>query len=145
MSGSPAVGIKDILINEGIAALVESGNAWTVKVGRILESPDKLLACFDTPGLNPNPKWLVDYPTAQVFIRGPIDGYQAAWEKAKEVKDALVGRDPETLNGDLWDAILGMGDLIFVRFDERNRPIFTMNFRLIIEPEASALSNREPL
>lgn len=143
---SPAEGAKDLLITAGVAALVESGSAWTIKVGRIIEVPDKLLAVFDTGAAqNANPAWLLDYPTIQCIIRGPKEGYSSGWSKGLEVKDVLLGLDPTTVNGDSWDAVTCMGDLIPLKYDDLNRPLFSINFRIILEPAASGLTNRAAL
>lgn len=143
---SPAVKIKTILVNEEVA--LETATAlvpWTVMVSRFTEHPDRQVVVYDTPGLNPNPKWLVDYPTIQVLVRGPVDGYQAAWDKCKEVKDVLLGRDPEIVDGDLIDGIVGMGDIAPLGYDDQNRPRLVVNFRLIVEPVPTPNSNREEL
>lgn len=143
---SPATSIKDIIVTEGLAvASNPSTSQWLVKVSRLTEDQDRMLSCFDTPGQNPNPKWLLDFPTAQVMIRGDIDGYDAAWTKGKQVQDVLLGRDPEVVNGDSFYSITGLGDLVFLRYDEKNRPLFSVNFRIILEPALSAESNREAL
>lgn len=138
---SPATSLKDMLISDGVAVL--NSGSWLVRVGRLVETQDQLITLMDTPGQNPNPKWLVEYPTVQALIRGAIDDYDGGWTKAKAVKDALLGRDPEVVNGDSYDAITGLGDLSFLMWDQKNRPIFVMNFRLIVEPASG--THREAL
>ncbi len=142
---SPAISIKDMLIDDGVGAVVASGNAWTIRVGQMTEDADEMLAVFDTPGAPPNPLWLLDFPTVQVMIRGAIDGYDAAWTKGRNVKDALLGRAPEVKNSDSFDAINGLGDLMFLRYDTKNRPLFSVNFNLIVEPATSGFATRTVL
>lgn len=137
---SPAEGAASLLTSAGIAT-----SGWEIKVGRLVDKPDKLIVMMDTPGQNPNPKWLLSYPFIQAIVRGPKDGYGAGWAKAKEVQDVLLGLEPQDVNGDRWSGVTGVGDISFVRYDDNNRPLFSVNFRLLLEPATSPLTNREPL
>lgn len=143
MTGSPAVAAKDVLVTAGVVAA--SGVGWRVFVGRMVDDPDTIVTMMDTPGKNPNPKWLLNEPTIQALVRGGKDDYSGGWSKAKEVQDVLLGITPQVVNGDRWDGVLGMGDVTFLKYDEKNRPIFSVNFRMYVEPAASALTNREVL
>jgi len=99
----------------------------------------------DTGGREPNPKWLIDYPTLQVMVRGNTSGYLATFVEAKAVKDLLLGITSFNLNGDRWVSVTQNGDLAYIGRDEKMRPLFSVNFALIIEPQVVTNSNRLPL
>lgn len=107
------------------------------------KTPDDVIMISDTGGLDPNPKWLLDFPTIQIMVRGAVNGYLATVREAKAVKDLILGIDAFTTSeGDRWVSATMNGDLGFIGRDENARPLFTMNFALIIEPQASGNTNR---
>ncbi len=138
-------GVKDILVANAVGVWQAVGT-WQIYISREpIDAVDTALTIFDTGGEPPNPKWLLDYPSVMVRIRGAIGGYKEAWNKAKDVKDAMVGNSPQTINGDKWDHINIAGDINHLGYDESERPLFTINFRLIVEPQSSALTSRASL
>lgn len=145
---SPSVGIKDILETAGVGDFGDNTpdtGRWTSRIGRLTDTPNRQIAIYDTGGQEPNPKWLLNNPTAMVSVRGEPDEYAETWTKARDVFDALVGYESADLNGDRWVGIWAMGDINFLGYDEERRPEFTVNLRLIIEPAASSLTHREAL
>lgn len=141
---SPAETAKDVLNSAGVGA-ISGSTGWQIKVGRLVDPPNTIIALFDTGGSNPWPSMLIDFVSIQALIRGEKDRYDTAWAKAKEVKDALLGLPPQDLNTNHWTSVTGIGDIAFLRYDDSNRPLFSVNFRIIIEPQTSALSHRVPL
>lgn len=129
-------GIKDLLTTHA------ASSGWQLEVGAMPDAPDKIIVINDTGGLAPNPKYLLDFPTVQVMTRGETNGYIDTFREAKAVKDLLLGIDAQDLNGDHWDGITQNGDLAFIGRDKSQRPIFSANFALIIEPQSVANSNR---
>jgi hypothetical protein len=146
---SPSEGIKDILVAASIATFgPPTGTDWGLYVGvmpDIKDLSDRALSIFDTAWQTPNAKWLLDQPGIQVQVRGGPGDYQAAYDKAVEVKNALLGIAPQTVNGDLWDGIVPVGDISFIGYDNNRRPTFSVNFGLYIEPAVTAGQSREPL
>jgi hypothetical protein len=142
----PSSGIKDILVAQSLGVAAAT-TGWAIRISKMSSSPATQIMIADTGGMNVNPAWLYEEKTLQVLVRGAPDGYEAAWQKAKDIKDALVGIDPHDRDGDRWDGITMLGDLAFLQYDEQDRPIFTMNFRLLLEPSAanSPLTHRESL
>ncbi len=128
-----AVGIKDLLVAAGIGTFAAT-SGWGIYINKEPTDPDTVVTVTTSGGTNPNPKWLIDFPSAQVMIRGAPNGYVAAQAKAQEVKDALLGLPSQDLNGDRWDSITMAGDIAPLGYDETNRPRFSLNFNLIIEP-----------
>ena len=120
-----------------------AGSGWQTEIGAMPETPDKIIMISDTGGQDPNPKWLLDFPTIQVMVRGIISGYLATAREAKAVKDLLLGiQSFTTTEGDRWVSVTQNGDLGFIGRDENMRPMFSVNFALIIEPQVVGNSNR---
>ncbi len=132
-------GAKDLLTTHvGVSG-------WQIEIGAMPDQPDKVIMISDTGGPEPNPKWLLDFPTLQVMVRGIVSGYLATFREAKAVKDLLLGIDAQALNLDRWVSVTQNGELMFIGRDETQRPMFSVNFALIIEPQSVANSNRLPL
>lgn len=139
---SPEDGIKDLLVANG-------GGSWTfgtnLFIGRMIDQPDNVTFVISRPGSPPNPRYLIDFPSIQVIVRGNEDSYVAARTLAVKAKDILLGLPSQDLNGDRWVAINMIGDMAYVGADPKQRHMFSINFALIIEPAASGDTNREPL
>lgn len=137
---SPAITAGELLSS----AVVGGVSGWTLKFGHIPSEPDQVVVFTDSGGQNPNPRWRLDYPTFQAMIRGKKGEYDVAWNKAKEVKDGLLGIEPfNAANSDRWDGIICMGDIGLVGYDDNERPMLSVNFRAIIEPATG--NHREAL
>lgn len=118
-------------------------SGWQLEVSTMPDTPDTVIMISDTVGLEPNPKWLLDFPSCQVMVRGEVSDYLDTYREAKAVKDILLGVTPFTTgDGDRIVAINMQGDLGFIGRDENMRPMFVINFALIIEPQVVANSNR---
>ena len=132
---SPAESIKDLLVTASVGTH-NATTGWSIKVSKEEAKPDTQITVYDIGGASPNPKFLLDFPQVQVMVRGAENGYQALYTKAKDVKDALLGRDSTTINGDVISGIIMDGDLNFLGYDENKRPRFSLNFSLFFEPAA---------
>ncbi len=117
-------------------------SGWQVETGAMPPKPDRVIMLTDTVGVEPNPRYLLDFPAAQIMVRGEVGGYLATYAEAKAVKDLLLGLDSQDIGGDRMVSITQNGDLGFIGRDENDRPLFTINFALIIEPATSAETNR---
>lgn len=136
---APSEGIKDTI--DGDAAIT----GWSIVIGQGLTDVDELITIVDTGGLPSNPKWLLDFPTVQVLVRGGANNYLNTWRVAKAVKDLCLGLTSTDINGDRYVSITQLSDLAFIGRDDNNRPTFSMNFSLIIEPQTNAQTNRTAL
>ncbi len=132
---SIVVSAKDLLVAAGVG-VVASGTDWQIFAGAMGKTPDRAISIRQTPGADPNPKWLLDFPSMQIRIRGKEEEYLDAKDKAQEVKDALLGLPSQDVNGDRWVSVTGIGDLIDMGRDDNGRYEFSMNFALIIEPQS---------
>lgn len=129
-----------------ISELFTAGAGWTRVVGKLGDDPDQQVCFYDSGGMNPNAKWLLDYRSIQVVARGKPNEYGNAYSKIQAVKDTLLGLEPVTLvSGDRIDGITGIGDITFLHYDEKSRPVFSVNFRVFWEPATNGLTSREPL
>lgn len=135
---SRAVELKDLLVAAGVGVfnVTDTANVtdWSISVGKMAEKPDRCITAYDSGGKSPNPAWLVDYPTVQIKVRGSENDYVAAVDKTTEVKDALLGIMSQTIGSDIYVSISMIGDRNFLGYDENGRPMFSLNFQLIINP-----------
>lgn len=122
-------------------------SGWQLEIGMMPDSPDIVIGLIDTPGIgqDPNPKWLLDYPSCQVMVRGAASGYLAVRDEARAVKDILLGITSQDVLGDRVVAINMQGDVGFIGRDEDMRPLFALNFALIVEPQSTPETNRVAL
>lgn len=139
MTDSPAKVASSLLSSTVVGGV----STWTLRIGYMPDTPDKIVLFTDSGGQNPNPRWRIDYPTFQVRVRAPADGYAEAYSKAREVRDVLLGLDSQTIGTDRWVSLIVLGDIGFMGSDESGRPEFSVNFRAIIEPASGA--NRDSL
>ena len=123
----------------------ESSSGWSLRVGKEPQSPDTCIVITRSGGLPPNPKFLLDYPTVQVRVRGSKGQYREAELKAYDVKDKLLGFVSADVGGDRWVSITMLSDIVFIGYDGNERPMFSVNFQMIIEPQTTALSNRQAI
>ncbi len=128
MSTSPAKDIAAILALDGVAT-----EATDLFVDEIPETPDFCVVVRNTTGFDANPAYRRDSPTVQVIIRGNKLSSEAAYDKALEVKNALLGRPTTTVNSKDYVQFLMTGDIIRVGQDENSRPLYSTNWRLVIE------------
>lgn len=134
---SPAISVKNLLVaaNLGVFASVLDSE-WNISVGQFPLAPDTSIVCTDTGGLPPSPNLLLNFPSVQVRVRAAPGDYPAASSKVRAIVDALLGIPAQDLTGgDHLDGITQIGDVGFLGYDEVNRPIFTSNFSLIVEPK----------
>jgi len=117
-------------------------SGWQLETGAMPPKPDKVIMLTDTVGVEPNPRYLLDFPTAQIMVRGEVGEYLATRDEGQAVKDLLLGLDSQDIGGDRMVSITQNGDLGFIGRDENNRPLFVLNLAMIIEPALTAESNR---
>lgn len=149
---APSEVIAALLDTAGVGTQVEANatsTVWAVKIGRRTETPDSQIALFDTGGSNPNTKFMLDFVHIQAIIRAGAHDYQIGHAKATEVKDALLGIDSQSVAVGIEsirvDGITMLSDIAFLRYDESERPLFSVNFRMLQERAVSALGNRDSL
>jgi hypothetical protein len=130
----PALGVVDLLVAAGIG-VQGATTGWHISISKLPLEPDTAIAVVATGGLPPNPKFLLNFPSVQVQVRGKQSGYQAASTKVRQVQDALLGYPGGVLQGDTWRSITAIGDVAWLGYDTNDRPMFSVNFSLIVEPK----------
>ena len=138
MSTSPAKDIAAILELDGVAT-----EGTDLFVDELPEEPSFCLMCRNTTGFDANPAYLRDSPTVQVIIRGDKFGGEVAYNKALEVKNALLGRATTIVNSKNYVQFLLTGDIIRIGQDDNSRPLYSTNWRLVVE--SSSGGHRETL
>lgn len=141
---APSVGIKDLLVAAGDGVFAAT-TGWSIHIGKEPTTPHTTITIYDSGGLTPNPAWLLDFPSIQVRIRGAPGDYIGAQQKIVDCKNTLLGLPSQDLNSDRWVSVRQIGDINLIGYDDSNRPMFTMNFSLIIEPAVVGGENRIPL
>jgi len=133
-----SAGVKTKIL--AITAVTSAG--YVVEIGRMPPEPDTVVYIIDTVGATPNPKWLLDFPSVQVVVRGATGKYNEAYRIAHAIKDVLLGIQSQNVNNIWWVSVLQQGDLGSIGIDEKQRPMFVLNFSFITEPDATTETNR---
>ncbi len=124
--------IKDILVSSSVGAgAFAATTGWAIHIGGLPDGenvPDTCISITDTGGERPEPNYVYQYPTAQIMIRGAVGAYMTAYAKAEEIRDALHARVNESWNTTRYIQILCMSDIGFVAWDDKKRPLFSVNF-----------------
>jgi hypothetical protein len=133
---SPSAGIAGII---NTASLATSG--VDLFVGRIPEdNPNFAIGVLEAGGPAPNPKWVRDDYDLQIIVRGDVNGYSAAWDKAIAIKNLLLGHAPATVGSDIYARFIMRGNVGFIGYDSLQRPKFSSNWRITID--GVAVGNR---
>lgn len=130
---SPAMDFKVFLLAQ--AGLTTD---YALEVSREPDAPDLCITLYDTGGADPNPAIKIDWPSLMIRVRGAAGAYAAAYAKAQAIKAALLGLPAQTINGVQYAGLWMRGDINPMGYDQSNRPSFTMNFTLCVEPTAGA-------
>lgn len=140
---NPIIAVKDFLEAKGVGRFDPTYGGWVLNLSKEPISPDTTITIYNTGGLPPNPKYLLDYPSVQVRVRGRPNGYVESRATAERVKDVLLGIDSQDHGDDRWDSITMATDIVDLGYDQNNRPLHTLNFRCIVEPKLG--DNRVPI
>jgi hypothetical protein len=121
-----------LLEDRGVA---RGTTGWKGTIGGF-SAEGQQISALDSGGRGGEVKIAIDYPSVQFLVRGDAGtgGYIAAYEKAKEVFNTLTGI--ETPNP-VWDELVScvaVNQPAWLGRDDRDRPRFSVNFRLITEP-----------
>jgi hypothetical protein len=136
--------VKGLLKTASVGTEGGAGSAWPIFIGSEPDGDDATHNCitlYDMPGLSPNPKWLLDYPRMLARVRA-LD-YPTGFDKAEELKSALLGLPSQDINGIRYVGIWVVIDTYFLKADEQGRSIFVSTWRAITEPPSG--THRQPL
>lgn len=140
---APSIGVKDLLVTAGVGVFAPTTGTWQIYISKMPDKQDRVITLYDSGGLAPWPRSLLDFPNVSVNVRG--QDYADAYDKMKAIKDALLGLPPQIINGDSWSAVTQVGEMAFAGYDEKDRPLFSATFRLFIEPADTAGNYRDAI
>ncbi len=124
----PSQDIKDFLLESSTGLSMVF--ATDLFIAKMPETPDECVCIYDSGGASPMADYEYDYPTVQIRIRGGRFEYQTGWALAKDIRDVLHGKVNDTINSTRYIQIVSSGDIIFIAWDELERPIFSVNFEI---------------
>jgi len=128
---SPADDVRVMLEGESSLALTLGENLYVSEMpDEIPGGPGVCVGLYDSGGFPPQPNFTYEYPTVQVQVRGLAGGYMEAYAMAQAILIALNGTFDVTIDSVRYVGVWAMQSPLFVGRDERNRPLFTINFRL---------------
>lgn len=139
--GNPADDIATYLITNGYGA-AGAATGWAIFSGAMSELPQvskQQISVSLTGGISPNPKLAIDQPTIQIRVRGDKTptAYVASFNKARDIREFLLGHGPVTINTSSYSGIWMISDIGWIGYDENERPNWTLNFRLLRNPATS--------
>lgn len=125
---SSSVDIKDYLESSASATgLVFNTDLF---ISREPEEPDAVVTIYDTTGEDAQANYVYKKPNIQVRIRSPRQDYITGYATAESIFDALHGLANITINSTRYIGIWAIGDINLIMWDENDRAILTVNFRI---------------
>lgn len=109
-------------------------SGWPIYLGREPLEPVDVVTVYDTGG-SPGP--LIDFrkPTVQVRVRA--DKYDDGWQKINEAYEALVQPVDVTVTDAVILGWVPTSEIAYIGRDDRDRPLFTVNFEIMRDGAAS--------
>lgn len=131
MPNLPSDDILDMLISDAVVTAAVTGFVNKEPGENDLKDGDAFLMIYDTGGFDPEAAGKnFDKPTINTRVKGKPGDFAGAAALIQAVKSALHERTPEIKNSTRYMGIWQVGEVAFVEYDGRNRPIFTANFRI---------------
>lgn len=134
---NPAEGIQKILLDPAFAAYFAG---WAVNTGRLTDAvTTPMMAIRNTGGPSGEPSIAQDYPSVQILARGPstAGGQKLTWQKLDICKQILLGIPSRPLLYPNLSSVTMRGDITDAGYDEKDRPIYSVNFQLIVFYDSS--------
>jgi hypothetical protein len=122
---SPAADIGAMLAANGVGTI-----GTNIFISLMPNTPDAVIALYDSGGFPGESGYKYEYPTIQVRIRGAKGQYISAYAKAEAVRNFLHDRANITWGVNRYIGIWSMSDILFLGQDELNRPELSINFRI---------------
>ena len=125
--------------------------------------PDRQIAILDGPGRPPNPGFLVEAKFVQIIVKGDVAHhneppmgatsdmlreYQRTHDKMYDIQDLLLASCPiqwVDMNTDpieYWSGIIATSGLTWRGYDNQWCPMWTQQFRIVLEPQAEDSGRR---
>lgn len=107
--------------------VLQSHEMWPVFVGTRPPDPSNAVTVYDTGGNQANADVPLYDPTIQISVRSVE--YFAGYDKASEIRDALILPTSCTLSGWFYTGFWLISDVAKIGRDDNNRELFTFNLR----------------
>lgn len=127
---SPASVIKSVIDNDSLF----DTQGWVFRVSQEMDSPDKYVTLFDYSGdsrivIMGDGEDDITKPSVQFRVRGAKYGYAETYSFCEDIqtymrKYSYIGATER------YNFASQTGGIIFLKYDDSNRPIFTLNFTL---------------
>lgn len=127
---SPAYHVAQYLDSQGIGSL-DSGDDWRLFVGAEPVDNAPSITIYDTGGGESNADGPYYANTVQARIR--CASYMDGYNKAIDVRNALVVPTSKEIGVWLYTGFWVVSDIAKIGRDDANREIFTINFRTMRE------------
>ncbi len=122
---------------------------WPINLFREDADNSKSITIYPTGSHEmPNPKWLVDYPSFQVRVRGTqMAGGAGPLAMTQRIKNILLGVQSRDITGARLVSVTMAMDIMQLGISDNEAVIYVMNFNAIIEPlpESNPSTTRLPL
>jgi len=124
---SVAEDLKDLLVAEGVATF-ESNLFFDLLPDR----PDLCAAVRETGSWRmPEANTGIEYPTAQVLVRGGANNILGARDFMQSIYAAIRDALPQTINSTWYGGFWVASGPASIGRDERQRPVYSVNFRIM--------------
>lgn len=131
MPNMPSIDILDMLIADALLTEATTGFINKEPGDNDIKDGDPIATIYDTGGFDPEATGKTfDKPTINIRVKGKPGDIAGTIALVQSIKGALHQRTPETISNTRYMGIWQVGEIAFVEYDERNRPIFTANFRM---------------
>lgn len=122
-----------------LGGLVEGGTGWAIKVNEMPSAPNQVIMIRDTGGIAGEVKVAINYPSVQILVRGNAggDNYAVAFDKAKELWNALVAIPSRPTAWPYLTSVTPKGEIQSLGQSDNNRPTVSFNLQLITWDEAT--------
>lgn len=124
----PCEDIRELLVSMGVLLLAN------VHLSRVPETPDALVGIIDQAGAAPDDMVDIYKPMVQVYIRGARGDYTTTYSMASAVMGVLNAFGPYDMNGTHYIGIWATTDILWLGYDEHDRPRFSLNFMIYRSP-----------
>lgn len=94
-------------------------------------------------GGSANPRWLRDVARLQVRVRARTNNYPEGYELIRNIRDYLLGKKPFQVNSVIYKRFVITSDILFLGYDDNNRPSFSVNFDVGIDYTDDVGTNRD--
>jgi hypothetical protein len=131
---NPSKDLRDYLIANGVTT--------DIFINQEPTDPIDCITIYDTSEQsNPNPKFLIDYPSLQIRSRSSL--YETAYANLLEIFDLLHGVDGFTENTTNYISIIASTNIFSLGNDDNDNNILVCNFNIISEPQYTSQNRKQ--